>query len=71
MSAITPDRELGALIALATQQGYIVTVRNNGHLKWTAPNGYVYFSARTPSDHRALKNIRASLVRHGGLVVAP
>lgn len=70
MSSVTPDRDLAALVETAVGQGYVVIVRKNGHLKWVAPNGYVYFSARTPSDRRALKNIRAALVRHGALIVA-
>jgi len=69
-SKLSPDRELQRLITLAQKQGWKILIRNNGHLKWSAPNGYCYYSARTPSDGRAIKNIKAALVRHGALVVA-
>lgn len=63
--AFSSNREYRDLIEIAEAQGWIVTMRRSRHLKWTAPDGWSYFSASTPSDHRAIKNLRAALVRHG------
>lgn len=57
------NRELRELARLYEAQGWKVTMRNNGHLKWEAPNGFVYFSSQTPSDHRAILNIKKDLAR--------
>ena len=62
------DKNLNDLIKIATAQGWVITIRNNNHLKWKSPSGFVYFSSYTPSDFRAVKNIRAALVREGLLV---
>lgn len=53
------------LIALAEDQGFIVIRRRKGHYKWIAPDGAIFFSASTPSDWRALKNIKRDLRNHG------
>ena len=53
------------LVKAAERQGWAVTLRKGGHLKWQAPSGYVYFSSATPSDHRAIKNLTADLRRAG------
>lgn len=47
------------------QAGWRLIVTNGGHLKWAAPNGEVVFSSRTPSDRRAVMNLRADLRRRG------
>lgn len=39
------------------------SIRNSGKGLITLPNGQKYFCPATPSDHRALKNIRADLKR--------
>jgi len=54
---LSPNRDLRNLIELAQAQGWVVERRNNNHLKWTSPTGYVVWSASTPSDRRALRNI--------------
>lgn len=69
-SLLTPNRDLAALIEIAEAQGWVVTKRNNNHLKWLAPSGFVYWSASTPSDGRALLNIKSTL-RRAGLELAP
>ena len=68
--SITSNRELGELILLAQSQGWVITKRTNNHLKWVAPSGFVYFSSVTPSDGRAIKNIKSDL-RRAGLILAP
>jgi hypothetical protein len=59
------NKDINLLIRLAIAQGWSVVQRRNAHLKWIAPTGFVYFSAFTPSDNRAIKNIRADLKRAG------
>lgn len=57
------------LIAAAQDQGWDVT-RKRKHLRWVPPDPHkdMVFTAVTPSDHRALKNMRAQL-RKSGLVI--
>lgn len=63
------NKELTKLITQATRQGWSVTLTNGGHYKWQAPNGKVFFSAKTPSDTRALKNIQRDLKSNGFILV--
>lgn len=49
----------------AEKQGWTVSLTGGGHRKWTSPKGEVVFSAYTPSDYRAIKNIIRELVRRG------
>jgi len=56
------------LLELATQQGWKVEQRSNNHYKLVAPNGKVVFTSSTPSDKRAIENIKRDL-RSGGLVI--
>lgn len=58
-------KELSMLIKEAECQGWIVTSTSKGHYKWVSPLGGFFFSASTPSDHRALKNIERDLARYG------
>jgi hypothetical protein len=61
-------KELKSLLELATQQGWRVEQRNTNHYKLVAPNGKVVFTSSTPSDRRAIENIKRDL-RSGGLVI--
>jgi hypothetical protein len=61
-------KELRSLLELATQQGWTVEQRNTNHYKLVAPNGKVVFTSSTPSDRRAIENIKRDL-RSGGLVI--
>jgi hypothetical protein len=59
-------KELGNLIKLAIKAGWRVELTKGGHYKWIAPNARdFFFSASTPSDNRALKNILQDLRRRG------
>jgi len=49
----------------AEQQGWTVNLTKGGHRKWTSPQGEIVFSAYTPSDHRAIKNIIRELAKRG------
>jgi hypothetical protein len=59
------NKELGELIADAEEQGWVVGRRTNGHLKWVSPKGEVVFSSSSPSDPRAVSNIKRDLFRYG------
>ena len=59
------NRELGDLIADAEGQGWEVERRANGHLKWVSPRGEVVFTSASPSDPRAVSNIKRDLIRYG------
>jgi hypothetical protein len=60
--------EINSLIKVAEAQEWKVVVSNGGHLKWLSPTGKVVFTSITPSDHRALSNIRSNL-KSAGLVI--
>lgn len=54
---------------LAGEPGWSVTLRRrSGHYRIAAPDGRVYFASSTPSDHRAVRNLRAALRRMGAPV---
>lgn len=57
------DREIRRLVKLAEDQGWVVIVGK--HVKFLAPGGGMVVSAKTPSDHRSVKNTVAHLRRAG------
>lgn len=61
-------KELKSLLNLAVKQGWVVEQRSNNHYKLIAPNGKVVFTSSTPSDRRAIENIKRDL-RANGLVI--
>lgn len=64
MSNGTP-KDLRVLMEAAQSQGWNISKTNGGHFKWVSPLGRFFFSAQTPSDYRALKNIKRDLRLHG------
>jgi predicted RNA binding protein YcfA (HicA-like mRNA interferase family) len=61
-------REYQALVDLAQEQGWVVTLTGGDHLRFQGPDGQLVFTAQTPSDHRSIKNA-VSFLRRAGLVV--
>lgn len=61
-------KELNTLLQLAVDQGWRVERARNNHYKFYAPNGNIVFVSSTPSDHRALNNIKRDL-RINGLII--
>jgi hypothetical protein len=57
--------EFKELLDAAKGQGWQVIVRTNNHLAWVSPAGPKVFSSRTPSDHRAIKNLKRDLKNNG------
>lgn len=53
------------LCRAAVEQGWTVTVRRTGHLKWQPPAGRPVFTASTPGEPREYLNTRAKLRRAG------
>lgn len=60
------DRQLRTLLEIAQEQHWQVRRRTNTHLVWVSPTGAKVFSAATPSDYRAVKNLARDL-KHNGL----
>lgn len=60
--------EITTLIKVAEAQKWKVVVSNGGHLKWVSPVGKVVFTSISPSDHRALNNMRRDL-KSAGLII--
>jgi len=59
------SKDLTQLIKEVKKAGWEVILNKNCHLKWVSPNGRFFFSASTPSDHRAILNIKRDLKTHG------
>ena len=57
-----------SLLELAKKQGWEVERNKNNHIKFLSPSGGIVFVSSTPSDHRALENIKRDL-RVNGLVI--
>lgn len=58
-------REYRDLIERAKSQGWTLHLSGGGHLVWQSPTGVKVFSASSPSDHRAVKNVKRDLKRYG------
>lgn len=65
MAGISRSKDLNDLAKKAMKQGWVITLRNNGHLAWKSPKGGVVFSASSPSDYRAIKNTIRELKKFG------
>jgi predicted RNA binding protein YcfA (HicA-like mRNA interferase family) len=48
-----------------SQDGWEVTRRASGHVLIEGPNQQKVFCSATPSDHRAIKNIKKDLAKAG------
>jgi hypothetical protein len=59
------SKDIQSLIKDATKQGWVITPTNKGHYKWSSPLGRFFFSSSSPSDHRALQNLKRDLLRYG------
>lgn len=50
----------------ATAAGWTVATSGGNHLRWTPPDGGAcVFTSATPSDRRALQNMRRDFRRYG------
>lgn len=57
-------KELKQLVLEFQSRGWTVGITGGNHLRWThTASGEVVFSAATPSDRRAILNIRKTLGR--------
>lgn len=60
------NKDFKDLVKSAERQGWTVVQGKAGHLKWYPPNGKNWVtSAQTPSDYRAIQNVKAWLRREG------
>jgi hypothetical protein len=64
------SKEVQRLVKEAECQGWIVSLTKKNHYKWLSPIGKFFFSASTPSDHRAIKNLKQDLMRYGFVEVS-
>jgi hypothetical protein len=58
-------KDFQELAEIAASQGWRIEQRKNAHLSWISPQGLKVFSSFTPSDKRAVKNLRRDLKRYG------
>ena len=59
------SKEYRELFEIAASQGWRVEQRKNTHLSWISPTGTKVFSSFTPSDWRAIQNLKKDLKRYG------
>ena len=62
---MTSKRELSATLRAIRAQGWAIETTGGGHLKLIPRSGGPVFTGSTPSDCRAIKNLRALLRRRG------
>jgi predicted RNA binding protein YcfA (HicA-like mRNA interferase family) len=62
---LTTNKDVNELIKDAERQGWLVTITKNSHLKWTNPNGGLFYSSSSPSDWRVVMKIRKDLRMNG------
>lgn len=53
-------KEIKQLRVEAEKEGWVITLTRGNHYRW-AKGKTVFFTASTPSDYRAIKNIRQHL----------
>lgn len=63
MDAMSLKQDMKALIEFGIERGWKVLRTKGGHYKWMHENGAMFYSAGTPSDHRAIQNTRARIRR--------
>lgn len=61
-------RDIDQVIAAIRAQGWMATLTNGGHWRLASPTGELVFCPSTPSDVRAIRNIRARLRRAGAIL---
>jgi hypothetical protein len=59
----TSDKEVNSLLATYVRKGWRVEHRGSGHLTLRSPAGPGVTLARTPSDFRAVLNLRSQIRR--------
>jgi hypothetical protein len=59
------NKELANLKAEAEAQGWVIELRKSGHYRWLSPAGGFVVTSMTPSDRRAILNIRRDLKKYG------
>ena len=52
-----------AVLERAQRRGWTATITRGGHVKLVHKDGGIYFTARTPSDWRAARNVECALRR--------
>lgn len=62
---LTTNKDVNELIKDAERQGWLVTITKNCHLKWTNPNGGLFYSSSSPSDWRVVMKIKKDLRMNG------
>lgn len=62
---LTTNKDVNELIKEAESQGWEVIPTKNCHLKWSGPDGQLFFSSSTPSDRRVVMNIKRDLRMNG------
>lgn len=63
------NKEIQELVKEAKHQGWTVELTKSVHYKWISPLGAFVFTASTPSDNRAIKNIKRELRAKGMVFV--
>jgi predicted RNA binding protein YcfA (HicA-like mRNA interferase family) len=60
---VASKHDLRNFLADATARGWTVDTTKGGHIRLRHPNGGLAYGPSTPSDHRGLLNLAATLRR--------
>lgn len=56
-------KRLREIAAIFGPLGWTWSITNGGHVRWTHASGAIVFAAYSPSDHRAVRNLKSQLRR--------
>jgi hypothetical protein len=65
----TINKEIEQLIKKARSQGWTVEPTRGGHYKWITPSGAFFYSPKTPSEYRSIKNVKRDMKAYGFIEV--
>jgi hypothetical protein len=60
---IRVSKAMRPIVDQAAKEGWNISLTSNGHIRFTHPCGALVHGPSTPSDHRGLKNLKATLRR--------
>jgi predicted RNA binding protein YcfA (HicA-like mRNA interferase family) len=58
-------KDIAKLMKEAEKQGWTVSMTKGDHFKWMSPLGGLFYSSQTPTDHRAINNLKRDLRVNG------
>lgn len=67
MGRVSSNKDIESLARLLRDQGWTVEPTNGNHVKWTNPEGRSFNGPSSPSDYRAVVNLKGTIRQYGGI----